>query len=79
MVILGGWVFLMNEVPLHASDGNTTRWSSRCSLPRMSEGRVTKFAPQKTLTLVTRGKLTFDERVVPHRVGVFSGTGVPRS
>jgi len=37
------------------------------SLPPNLEGYVTKFAPHKALKLITRGKLTFDERVVLHR------------
>ena len=31
-------------------------------------GNVTKFAPQKALKFIARGKLTFDERVVVQRV-----------
>ena len=30
---------------------------------------VTKFAPHEALRLIAGGKLTFDERVVVHRVG----------
>ena len=30
----------------------TTRWSSRVSLPRISEDHVTKFPPQKALSLI---------------------------
>jgi len=33
------------------------------------EGYVTKFTPHKTVKLSVWGKLTFDERVVLHRVG----------
>ena len=46
----------------------TTRWTSRASVPRISEGCVTKFASHKALNLIAWGKLTFDERVVAHRV-----------
>ena len=53
--------------PLPGTD-LATRWSSRVSLPRISEGCVTKFAPRKTPKLIAPGKLTFDERVVFHRV-----------
>jgi len=38
-------------------------------LPRIiSEGDVSKFAPHKAIQLNARGKLTFDKRVVLHRV-----------
>ena len=36
--------------------------------PPNLEGNVTKFAPHKALKLIARGKLTFDERAVLHRV-----------
>ena len=48
----------------------TTRWSSRVSLPQIFEGHVTKFAPRKTLQSIAGGKLSFDQRVVLHRVDV---------
>ena len=41
---------------------------SRVSLPRMSEGNVTKFALHFSLTSTARGRLTFAERVVLHCV-----------
>ena len=34
------------------------------------ERNVTRFAPHEALKLIARGKLTFDERVVVHRVVV---------
>ena len=37
-------------------------------LAREFEGHVTKFAPHKALKLIAWGKMTFDERVVLHRV-----------
>ena len=46
----------------------STGWRSRVSLPRISEGYVTKFALHKAQKVITSGKLTFDERVVLHRV-----------
>ena len=45
-----------------------TRWTSRGSLPQYFEGYVIKFAPHKAVKLIGRGKLTFDERFVVHRV-----------
>ena len=33
------------------------------------EGSVTNFAPHHALKMISSGKLTFDERVVGHRVG----------
>jgi len=39
-------------------------------LPQISEGYVTKLAPQLTLKLIASVKLTFDEWVVLHRVGI---------
>jgi len=44
------------------------RWCSRVSLVQVFERNVTKFAPYKVLKLIAWGKLTFDERVVLHRV-----------
>ena len=52
-----------------------TRWSWRVSFVRTFERYVTKCAPYKALKLIARGKLTFDERVVLHRVA--RGGGVP--
>ena len=49
--------------PYHA-----TWWSSKGSLPRISEGCVIKFAPHKAPKLIAPGKLTFDERVELNRV-----------
>ena len=46
----------------------SARWSSRTSLPWISEGFVTKFSPPKDLKLIARDKLTFDEVAVLHRV-----------
>jgi len=43
-------------------DSPPTRGSSRVSLPRISEGYVTKFAPHLALKLIKRGTLTFDQR-----------------
>ena len=37
---------------------------------RTFERYATKFAPHKVLKSITRGKLTFDERVVLHRVAL---------
>ena len=37
-------------------------------MPQNSDGYVTKFAPHQALKLTACGKLTFDERVVLHRV-----------
>ena len=37
--------------------------------PIDSEGNVTKFAPHKALKSIVCSKLTFDGRVVAHRVG----------
>ena len=37
-------------------------------MPWISEGPVTEFAPQKAIKIITSEKLTFDERVVVHRV-----------
>ena len=37
-------------------------------MPQHFEGYVTKFAPHKILKLIAWGKLTFDKRVVLHRV-----------
>ena len=37
------------------------------------EGYATKCAPHKALKLIAYGKLTFDERVVLHRVVVWGG------
>ena len=51
----------------------STRWSS---LARISERYVTKFAPHKALTLIARGKLTFDDRVELHRVVKGSGWNI---
>ena len=45
-----------------------TRWTSRVALPRNFEGRVTIFAPHYALNLTAWDKLTFDERIVVHRV-----------
>ena len=38
-------------------------------------GNVTKFAPHNAVRLIASGKLTFDERVVLHRVGVSVSSG----
>jgi len=46
-------------------------------LIRMFERNETKFAPHKALKLIARGKLTFDERVLLHRVGVQMVAPVP--
>ena len=40
----------------------------KVSFPPNLESNVTKFAPHKALELSLRGKLTFDDRVVFHRV-----------
>ena len=37
-------------------------------MPQNFECNGTKFAPNKALKLITYGKLTFYEKVVPHRV-----------
>jgi len=55
----------------------SARWSSRGSLPRISEGYGTERAPPVALTLITRGKLTFDEMVELHRVA--RGLGLKNS
>ena len=45
------------------------RWSTRVfRRGRIPRCYVTKFAPRKALYLIAWGKLTFDERVVLHRV-----------
>ena len=46
----------------------STRWTSRGSLPRNSEGHLTKFAQHKDVKCIARGMMTLDERVVIHRV-----------
>ena len=46
----------------------TARRNTRVSLARKFERNVTKFAPHKALKLIASGKLTYDERVVLHRV-----------
>ena len=46
----------------------TTRWTLRGSVPRISEGYVTKFAPHKAPKSIVTGQVTFDERVLLHRV-----------
>ena len=48
----------------------STRWSTRVSLVRNLERCVTSFAPHKALKLIACGKLTFDDRVVLHRVAM---------
>ena len=45
-----------------------TWWSSRGSSPQESGGYVSKFTPHEALKLIARGKMTFDERAVLHRV-----------
>ena len=45
-----------------------TQWSTNVSLDRIPGCYVTKYAPHKALKLISRGKLTFEERVVLHRV-----------
>jgi len=57
------WSRTAGSAALAASD--TTRWSSRLSMPRISEGFVTKLAPHKIVKLIAQGKLTFDERITP--------------
>ena len=52
-------------------------WDSNVSLPQMSEGYVTKFAPQKALKLITSGKLTFGEGVAFLLVRWFHFCGRP--
>ena len=39
-------------------------------VPLDSEGNVTKCAPHEAYKLIAVGKLTFDERIVLHRVGI---------
>ena len=46
----------------------SARWSTRVSLAQYFERNVTKFAPHKARNLIASCKLTFDERVVLHRV-----------
>jgi len=43
--------------------------SAESAFTRDFEVYVTKFAPHQALKLIARGKSTFDERVVLHRVG----------
>ena len=60
------------RLQLHAKselESVTTRRSPRDSLPPNLEGYVTKIAPHKAFDLILGGKLTFDERVIVHRVG----------
>ena len=45
-----------------------TRWTSRASLFNEIARCVTRFAPHKAPKSIVAGKLTFDERVVLHRV-----------
>ena len=44
-------------------------------VPTIYGGNVTKFAPHDAVKLIASGKLTFDERVVLHRVGVSVSSG----
>ena len=44
---------------------------------RISKGYVTKFAPHLALKIIAGGKLTFDERVVLHRVVNERGRALP--
>ena len=37
-------------------------------MPHFFEGYATKFAPHKALKLIARGNLTFEERIVVHRM-----------
>jgi len=46
----------------------SARWSTRIWLARNFDCNVTTFAPHKALELIVWGRLTFDERVVLHRV-----------
>ena len=62
-----------DQTSVHTLQCNThlnasARWSSRLSLPDFFEGYVSQFAPHKALKLIPSGKLTFEERVVAHRV-----------
>ena len=47
----------------------------RVSVARNLERYVTKFAPHKVVKLTSKGKLTFDERVLVHRVAGTAGGG----
>ena len=53
-----------------------TRWTSRVSLPQNVEGYVAKSIPLKASNSISSGKLTFDERLAVHRVGIRAGTRV---
>jgi hypothetical protein len=44
------------------------QWNSRVLTPRISAGYVTQSAPHEALKSIACGKLTFDQRVVLHRV-----------
>ena len=46
----------------------TARWSTRVSLGLNFDRNVTSFSPPTALKLIARGKLTFDEQFVLHRV-----------
>ena len=59
--------------------GGATRWTTRGSFPQNYGGYVTKCAPHQTRKLIARGKLTFDERVVLHRMGRAWGSEPERS
>jgi len=48
----------------------SARWATKVLFPQISGGNVTKSVPHKTLTLIARGKLTFDERSWSVRVDV---------
>jgi hypothetical protein len=54
----------------------STPWTKKVSFPQISGGNVTKFVTHKALKLIARGKLTFEEKSVVHRV--VGGVGATR-
>ena len=46
----------------------STQRTSRVSLPQSLEGLLTKYIPHIALKMISSGRLTFDERLVLHRV-----------
>ena len=56
-----------------------TQWTSGVSLPQHDEGYVTKFAPHEAPNSIACGKLTSNERVVDHRVGLGETRHKPES